>query len=173
AGELAPRLCRTGPVAAGHAARHGSDRRRARAPRRQAAPARGAGLAAVQQGPREARPARRRATFRHAPRPRHAHESARMILYVVRHAIAEDAPAGAADGARKRPGRGRKKRRPAAGGLRASGVAPAIVLTSPLVRAVETAAIVVDALQRAPAPRELAALTPDVAPADTLKALRV
>jgi len=95
-----------------------------------------------------------------------------MILYVVRHAIAEDAPAGGDDGARKLTGPGRKKMKAAAAGLRALGVAPAVVLTSPLVRAVETAAIVVAALQQAPAPRELPALTPDVAPADTLKGLR-
>jgi len=76
-----------------------------------------------------------------------------MILYVVRHAIAEDAPAGGDDGARKLTGPGRKKMKAAAAGLRALGVAPAVVLTSPLVRAVETAAI-------------------DVAPADTLKGLR-
>src|SRR5262249_51299628 len=82
-------------------------------------------------------------------------------------------PAGGAEGAGRLTGRGRKKIRAAAAGRRALGVAPAIVLTSPLVRAVETAAIVVAALQQAPAPRELAALTPDVAPADTLKALRV
>ena len=96
-----------------------------------------------------------------------------MILYVVRHAIAEDAPAGGDDGARKLTGPGRKKMKAVAAGLRALRVAPAVVLTSPLVRAAETAAIVVAALHGAPAPRELAALTPDVAPADTLKALRV
>jgi phosphohistidine phosphatase len=95
-----------------------------------------------------------------------------VILYVVRHAIAEDAPTGGDDGARKLTGPGRKKMKGAAAGLRALRVAPAIVLTSPLVRAVETAAIVVAALQRAPAARQLSALTPDVAPADTLKALR-
>jgi phosphohistidine phosphatase len=95
-----------------------------------------------------------------------------MILYVVRHAIAEDAPTGGDDGARKLTGPGRKKMKAAAAGLRALRVSPGVVLTSPLVRAVETAAIVVAALQRAPAPRELAALTPDVAPTDTLKALR-
>ena len=95
-----------------------------------------------------------------------------MILYVVRHAIAEDAPPGGDDGARKLTKPGRRKMKEAAGGLRALRVAPAIVLTSPLVRAVETAAIVVAALHHAPTPRELAALTPDVAPTDTVKALR-
>lgn len=96
-----------------------------------------------------------------------------MILYVVRHAIAEDAPAGGDDGARRLTSAGRRKMKAAAAGLRELGVAPAVVLTSPLVRALETARIVVAVLHRAPAPRELPALAPDVAPADTLKALRV
>jgi phosphohistidine phosphatase len=96
-----------------------------------------------------------------------------MILYVVRHAIAEDAAPGGDDAARKLTGPGRRKMQAAAAGLRALRIAPDVVLTSPLVRALETARIVVAALRRAPAPRELAALTPDVTPADTLNALRV
>ncbi len=96
-----------------------------------------------------------------------------MILYVVRHAIAEDAPAGGDDGARRLTAAGRRKMKGAAAGLRELGVAPSVVASSPLVRALETARIVVAALHRAPAPHELPALAPDVAPADTLKALRV
>jgi len=96
-----------------------------------------------------------------------------MILYVVRHAIAEDVPAGGDDGARRLTAAGRRKMKAAAAGLRALRVAPSVVVTSPLVRALETARIVVAALPRAPAVRELPALAPDVAPADTLKALRV
>jgi phosphohistidine phosphatase len=96
-----------------------------------------------------------------------------MMLYVVRHAIAEDVPAGGDDAARKLTPAGRRKMRAAATGLRALRVGPAVVLTSPLVRARETARIVVAALRDAPALRELPALAPDVAPADTLKALRL
>jgi phosphohistidine phosphatase len=96
-----------------------------------------------------------------------------MMLYVVRHAIAEDAPAGGDDAARKLTPAGRRKMRAAAAGLRALRVAPAVVLASPLARALETARIVVAALRDAPPLRELPALAPDVAPADTLKALRL
>jgi phosphohistidine phosphatase len=57
--------------------------------------------------------------------------------------------------------------------LRELGVAPDVILTSPLVRAVETARIVVAALRDAPEPREVDALAPDTPPADTVKALRL
>ena len=95
-----------------------------------------------------------------------------MMLYVVRHGIAEDAPDGGDDAARRLTPDGRRKMEEVARGLRALRVAPDVVLTSPLVRAVETAAIVVAALRDAPEPRELAGLASDVAAADTLKALR-
>jgi phosphohistidine phosphatase len=95
-----------------------------------------------------------------------------MMLYVVRHAIAEDAPAGGDDAARRLTPSGRRKMQAAVRGLRALGVEPAVILTSPLVRAVETARIVVNGLRNAPEPRELDALASDVPPADTLKVLR-
>ena len=50
---------------------------------------------------------------------------------------------------------------------------PDVILTSPLVRARETADIIVAGLRGAPEPRMLDALGSDVAPEDTLKALRV
>jgi phosphohistidine phosphatase len=95
-----------------------------------------------------------------------------MMLYVVRHAIAEDAPAGGDDAARRLTAGGRRKMQGVVHGLRAIGVEPDVILTSPLVRAVETARIVVAGLRCTPEPRELDALASDVAPADTLKALR-
>jgi len=95
-----------------------------------------------------------------------------MMLYVVRHAIAEDAPSGTADAARRLTLAGRRKMEAVVRGLRALRVAPEVVLTSPLVRAVETARIVVEGLRGAPEPRELPALASDVPAADTVKALR-
>src|SRR5262249_59714953 len=77
------------------------------------------------------------------------------------------------EGGRRRRRGGRRRMRAAAAGRRGLRVGPAVVLTSPLVRARETARIVVAALRDAPALRELPALAPDVAPADTLKALRL
>lgn len=96
-----------------------------------------------------------------------------MMLYVVRHAIAEDAPAGGDDAARRLTPGGRRRMQGIVRGLRALGVEPDVIITSPLVRAVETARLVVAGLRNAPEPRELDALASDVPPADTLKALRL
>jgi phosphohistidine phosphatase len=95
-----------------------------------------------------------------------------MMLYVVRHAIAEDAPPGGTDAGRRLTPAGRRKMEGVVRGLRVLEVEPDAVITSPLVRAVETARIVVAGLRGAPEPRELEALEPDVAPADTLRGLR-
>jgi phosphohistidine phosphatase len=59
-----------------------------------------------------------------------------MMLYIVRHAIAEDAPQGGDDAARRLTPDGRRKMAEVARGLRALRVAPDVVLTSPLVREV-------------------------------------
>jgi phosphohistidine phosphatase len=96
-----------------------------------------------------------------------------MMLYLVRHAIAEDAPTGGDDAERRLTPGGRRKMRGVVRGLCALGVEPDVILTSPLVRAVETARIVVAGLRGAPEPREAEALTPDVPPVETLKALRL
>src|SRR5262249_43503981 len=143
AGELAARLCRAGTAPACHAPRHGRHRGCARAPGRQAAPARGARVAAVRPAPRASRAGRVGPTVRAAAGATRAPEGTGMMLYVVRHAIAEDAPAGGDDAARKLTPVGRRKMRAAAAGLRALRVAPAVVLASPLARALETARIVV------------------------------
>lgn len=69
-----------------------------------------------------------------------------MNCYLVRHAIAEDLPAGSArdDAGRALTARGRSRMRIAARGLLALGVRPQRVLSSPLLRARETAAILVE-----------------------------
>jgi phosphohistidine phosphatase len=95
-----------------------------------------------------------------------------MTLYVIRHAIAEDEAPGGDDGARRLTPRGREKFRAEVAGLRALGAEIDILLTSPLVRAVETAAILADGYDGVPTPRELAALAGGVPPAETLRALR-
>jgi phosphohistidine phosphatase len=96
-----------------------------------------------------------------------------MMLYIVRHAIAEDAPAGGDDAGRRLTPGGRRKMQGVVRGLRALRVEPDVILTSPLVRAVETARIVVAGLRGAPEPRVGEALTPDVPPDETLRALRL
>jgi phosphohistidine phosphatase len=67
-------------------------------------------------------------------------------LYVMRHGIAEDAQPGQGDEARALTEEGLRKTRAAAAGLRQLGVAPQLILTSPLRRAVQTAEIVADVL---------------------------
>lgn len=95
-----------------------------------------------------------------------------MILYILRHGVAEDvAPAGD-DAARRLTPRGRSKMEQAAAGLRALDLEIDVLLTSPLPRAAETAAIVAAAYRGRPAPKELPALAPGVAPAETVHALR-
>ena len=96
-----------------------------------------------------------------------------MTFYVVRHAIAEEALPGGDDAGRRLTAEGRRKMRGVVRGLRGIGVEPDVILTSPLVRARETADILVAGLRGVPEPRMLDALGSDVAPEDTLKALRV
>ncbi len=96
-----------------------------------------------------------------------------MILYVLRHGIAEDAAPEGDDGARRLTPGGRAKLARAARGMQRLGLAFDAVWTSPLVRAVETATIVVEAHGGAIVPQVVPALTTGVAPAETLRALRV
>ncbi len=93
-----------------------------------------------------------------------------MIIYLVRHGIAEDVGPAGDDRSRRLTARGRTRMAAAAGGLRALAVAPDVVFASPYPRAMETAEIVVAALG-APAPQPLDALTPDVPAAVTVKAI--
>lgn len=96
-----------------------------------------------------------------------------MILYILRHATAEDAAEGGGDdGARKLTARSRDRMRDAAAGLRALGLKLDVILTSPLVRAAETAEIVSAAFNNEPAPQVLPALSSGVAPAEVLAALK-
>jgi phosphohistidine phosphatase len=67
-------------------------------------------------------------------------------IYIVRHAIAEDVSHSGRDEDRALTAEGRKKMKRAARGLASIGVAPATLLASPLVRAQQTAEIVVEAL---------------------------
>ena len=65
------------------------------------------------------------------------------MLYILRHAAAVEAASGGDDGARKLTERSKEKMRGAASGLRAMGLKFNVILTSPLVRAAETAGLVV------------------------------
>lgn len=67
-------------------------------------------------------------------------------IYIVRHAIAEDVSPSGRDEDRALTAEGRKKMKRAARGLATLAVAPAKLLASPLVRAQQTAEIIVEAL---------------------------
>jgi len=96
-----------------------------------------------------------------------------MMVYLVRHGIAEDVSATGDDESRRLTAQGRGRMQKAAAGLRRMGIRPATVLTSPLVRAAETAAIIAAAFPGLPAPRDFPALAPAVPPMETIAALRV
>jgi phosphohistidine phosphatase len=95
-----------------------------------------------------------------------------MILYILRHGIAEDEAPKGDDRARRLTPRGRVRMRAAADGMHKLGLRFDVILTSPLVRAVETAAILAGAYAGKPAPQELPALAAGTPPAETVRALR-
>jgi phosphohistidine phosphatase len=95
-----------------------------------------------------------------------------MMLYVLRHGVAEAAAPGGDDRARRLTPRGRDKMRVAAVGLRVLGLDLDAILTSPLPRAAETAALVAAAVGGRPQPEVLEALAGEAAPAEVLRALR-
>lgn len=67
-------------------------------------------------------------------------------IYIVRHGIAEDYSAAGSDAERRLTNAGIEKTRRAALGLERIGVAPDLILTSPLCRADETARIIAEVL---------------------------
>jgi phosphohistidine phosphatase len=95
-----------------------------------------------------------------------------MTLYILRHATAEEAASSGDDGARKLTERSREKMRGAAAGLREMGLKFDAILTSPLVRAAETAEIVSAAYGTTPPPQVLPALATGVPAGEAVAALR-
>lgn len=94
-----------------------------------------------------------------------------MNLYILRHGEAEDQAETGGDGARRLTARGRERLRASAAGMRSSGLKFDGILTSPLVRAAETADIVAAAYANDPSPQVLPALDGQVLPADAVAAL--
>ncbi len=96
-----------------------------------------------------------------------------MILYVLRHGIAEEPRPGGDDRRRRLTAIGRTRMHDAALGLARLDLELDTMLTSPLPRAAETAAIAAEVLGPAHGPRELAELATGVSAVDTLQALKV
>jgi phosphohistidine phosphatase len=69
-----------------------------------------------------------------------------MELYLLRHGIADDRRPGRPDDKRALTDEGRKKLRQVLDRARAAGVAPSLILTSPYVRAVQTAQMAAEVL---------------------------
>jgi phosphohistidine phosphatase len=64
-----------------------------------------------------------------------------MQIYTLRHGVAEDAAPGQSDASRRLTEKGKSKLHTILARVRAAGVSPDVILTSPLVRARETAVI--------------------------------
>jgi len=94
------------------------------------------------------------------------------IIYLVRHAIAAAAPAGMSDADRALTPEGQEKMRRAAVGLTHLDVMPDVVLSSPLRRAQETAAVVVSELRLESSVEIYPSLAPGHDPEEVCKGLR-
>lgn len=94
-----------------------------------------------------------------------------MKLYLLRHAEAEPATGATNDEARHLTERGQQRTAEAAGGMRRMGLEFDALLTSPVTRAAETAAIVAAAYDNDPPPQTVLELAIGVAPAQAVAAL--
>jgi phosphohistidine phosphatase len=94
-----------------------------------------------------------------------------MMLYILRHAEAEETAETGGDEARKLTVHGKDRMSDAAAGMRAFGIKFDAIVTSPLVRAAETAGIVASAYSNSPPPQVLPALSGGVPPAEAVTAL--
>jgi phosphohistidine phosphatase len=93
-------------------------------------------------------------------------------LYLVRHGIAQEAPAGMSDADRALTADGARKMTRIAAGLRRLGVAPDVVLASPLRRAEETASLLAAALAPDRPVEIYPALAPGHAAAELVRGLQ-
>jgi len=95
-----------------------------------------------------------------------------MHIYLLRHGIAQDARPGQADSARALTPEGYKRLREILKRARVASVAPSLIVTSPYVRARQTAEVAAEILgyaeELSPSPR----LTPMAAPVDTWAEVR-
>ena len=94
-----------------------------------------------------------------------------MMLYILRHAEAEETAESGGDEARKLTVHGKDRMSDAAAGMRAFGIKFDAIVTSPLVRAAETAQVVASAYSNGPPPQVLPALSGGVSPAEAVTAL--
>lgn len=95
-----------------------------------------------------------------------------MNLYILRHGIAADrGPEYPDDDLRPLTGRGIKRMRREAEGMNAIGIAPDLIISSPLVRAIQTAEIVREGLSRSSEMIISNALVPEAHPSQIVQEL--
>ena len=95
-----------------------------------------------------------------------------MQIYLLRHGIAEDAPAGHADAERALTPEGREKLRGVLKRAHGAGVEVGAILSSPYCRALETAALADEVLEFHGKVRETHALLPEASPYDLWEEIR-
>jgi phosphohistidine phosphatase len=95
-----------------------------------------------------------------------------MRIYILRHGIAEEASPRTPDFKRELTEEGRRKLTAVLRLARRAGVQPELVMSSPLVRAVQTAGMAREILQVEAALHETRALVPDASPRNVWEELR-
>jgi phosphohistidine phosphatase len=95
-----------------------------------------------------------------------------MQIYLLRHGIAEDAGPGQADAGRALTAEGKEKLRRVLRRAGAAGVRPASILSSPLRRAMETAAVAAEVLGYSGKVVESNALLPEASPYELWEEIR-
>ncbi len=95
-----------------------------------------------------------------------------MEIYILRHGIAEERRTGRTDSTRKLTGAGKVKLRQVLETARAAGVRPSLILTSPYVRAVETAELAATILRCADPIVHTDALLPSSTPQAVWRVIR-
>jgi phosphohistidine phosphatase len=95
-----------------------------------------------------------------------------MRIYLLRHGIAEDAGPRTPDFKRELTSEGRKKLSAILHLARRAGVQPELVISSPLIRAQQTAAMAREALQVEAPVQETRALAPEASPQQVWEELR-
>ena len=95
-----------------------------------------------------------------------------MEIYLLRHGIAEDSSPSGSDADRRLTDEGREKLRRVMKRAASAGVEPSLILSSPLVRAVQTAEIAAEALKYSGKIVRVESLTPDSSPRDVWNEIR-
>lgn len=95
-----------------------------------------------------------------------------MQIYLLRHGIAEDRDPSATDAARKLTAEGKEKLRRVLERAHGAKVEPGLIMTSPLVRAVETAEMAAEVLEYRKAIVRTEALIPESSPQSVWGELR-